>query len=90
MNKGEFIKAWAEKACMTQKEAGVAYDKAFEVIAEALKKGDKVQLMGFGTFELRKKAASVRFNPQTKGKVEVPARLVPAFKAGKLFKDMFN
>lgn len=90
MNKGEFIKAWAEKANMTQKEANVAYDKMYEVIVEALQKGDKVQLLGFGSFELRKKPAREGINPQTKEKVKIAAKVVPAFKPGKAFKDKFN
>ena len=90
MNKGEFIKAWAEKASMTQKEATVAYDKMYEVICEALQKGDKVQLLGFGNFELRKKSAREGINPLTKEKVKIAAKCVPVFKPGKAFKEKFN
>ncbi|MEG1752055.1 MAG: HU family DNA-binding protein [Clostridia bacterium] len=90
MNKGEFIKAMAEKGGFTQKDANCAYDAFVETVVESLKKGDKVQLMGFGTYELRKRAARVGINPQTKKKVKISASNAPAFKAGKVFKELFN
>ena len=65
MNKGEFVKAMADKAGVTLKEASVAYDAFVDVVTDALKQGDKVQLVGFGTFEVREKAAREGINPQT-------------------------
>ena len=90
MNKGEFIKSIAEKAGLTQKEATAAYDAMLASIVEAFKKGEKVSLVGFGTFELRAKAARTGINPQTKKPVKIAASKAPAFKAGKAFKDLFN
>lgn len=90
MNKGEFIKSVAEKAGLTQKEAGAAYEAMVATIVEAFKKGDKVTLIGFGTFELKQKAARTGINPQTKKPVKIAASKAPSFKAGKAFKDIFN
>lgn len=90
MNKGELIKAIAERASLTQKEAGVAYDAFVSVVTDALKKGEKVQLVGFGTFELHQKAAREGVNPQTKEKVKIPACKAPVLKFGKAYKDLFN
>ncbi len=90
MNKGQFIKSIAEKANLTNKEATAAYDAFVATVVEALKKGEKVQLIGFGSFELKKKAARVGINPQTKAQVKIPASVCPAFKVGKAFKDLFN
>ncbi len=90
MNKGELVKAMADKAGLTIKEAGVAYDAFVEVVTDAMKKGEKVQLVGFGTFEVREKAAREGINPQTKEKVSIPASKAPALKFGKAYKDLFN
>ncbi len=90
MNKGEFVKAMADKASLTQKEAGVAYDAFVGVLTDALKAGDKVVLAGFGTFEVRAKAAREGINPLTKEKVKIPASKAPALKFGKAYKDLFN
>lgn len=90
MNKGEFVKAMADKAGVTLKEASVAYDAFVDVVTDALKQGDKVQLVGFGTFEVREKAAREGINPQTKQKVTIPASKAPALKFGKAYKDLFN
>lgn len=90
MNKGELVKAVADKAGMTVKDAGAAYEAFVAVVADALKKGDKVALVGFGTFELKHKAAREGINPQTKAKVTIPASNAPALKFGKAFKDLFN
>ena len=79
MKRTELVAAIAEKASMTKKDADLALNATIEAITEALKAGDKVQLVGFGTFEVRSKAARTGINPQT-GKA-------PAFKAGKAFKD---
>lgn len=90
MNKGELIKELAETTGYTQKDAAAFLDAYVEVVSKALKAGEKVQLVGFGTYELRKRAAGVRTNPQTKAKVQVPASNVPAFKFGKAYKNLFN
>lgn len=90
MNKGEFIKAMAEKAQLTVKEANVAYDAFVGALTDALKNGEKVQLVGFGTFEVREKAAREGINPQTKEKVTISASKAPALKFGKAYKDLFN
>ena len=90
MNKGEFIKAVAEGAGLTQKDAGAFYDAMLDVIVSQLKSGDKVTLMGFGTFELKKKAAREGINPLTKKPIKIAASNVPAFKLGGSFKDLFN
>ncbi len=90
MNKGEFVKAMAERASLTLKEASVAYDAFVGVVTDALKQGDKVQLVGFGTFEVRTKAAREGINPQTKEKVKIAASKAPVLKFGKAYKDLFN
>ena len=90
MNKGEFIKAMAENAQLTVKEANVAYDAFVGALTDALKNGEKVQLVGFGTFEVREKAAREGINPQTKEKVTISASKAPALKFGKSYKDLFN
>ena len=87
MNKTELIAAVAEKAGIAKKDAGAALDAMSESIIETLKKGDKVQIVGFGTFETRKRAARTGINPQTKAEIKIAASTVPAFKAGKAFKD---
>ena len=90
MNKTEFIAEIAAKADLTKKQAETAYDAMLETIVEALKKGDKVQLVGFGRFEVREKPAREGINPQTKEKVSIPASKAPALKFGKAYKDLFN
>ena len=90
MNKGEFIRAMAENASLTVKEATVAYDAFVGAVTDALKKGEKVQLVGFGTFEVHAKAAREGINPQTKEKVQIPASKAPVLKFGKAYKDLFN
>lgn len=90
MNKGELIKALAEKAGMTQKDAGIVLDAFVEVVTEALLNGQKVQLVGFGSFEVKEKAAREGINPKTKEKVQIAAFRAPVFKAGKAYKDRFN
>ncbi len=90
MNKAEFIKAFAEKANFTQKDAGIAFDAMAATIADTLKKGEKIQIAGFGTFEVKKRAAREGINPLTKQKVKIKACKVPSFKFGNSFKDMIN
>ena len=87
MNKQQFIKAFAEKAEFTQKDAGIAFEAMAETIAEALKAGEKIQIAGFGTFELKKKAAREGISPVTKEKIEIPETYVPTFKFGDSFKN---
>ena len=90
MNKGELIKAMAEKAGFTQKDAAAAYEAFVEVVTDSLKAGEKVQLIGFGTFEVKDVAAKTGINPQTKEKVSIPACKKPVMKFGKAYKDMIN
>ncbi|MBQ8894486.1 MAG: HU family DNA-binding protein [Clostridia bacterium] len=87
MNKAELIAAVAAKADVSQKEAGAVVAAVLDEIKDALKKGDKVQLVGFGSFEVRTKAARTGKNPRTGETIEIPASKAPAFKAGKAFKD---
>ena len=87
MNKAELINAVAEKADLSKKDTEQAINAAIEVITKALKKGDKVQLVGFGSFEVKKRAARTGRNPQTKEEIKIPASKIPVFKAGKALKD---
>ena len=87
MNKAELIAAAAEKAELSKKDTEAAVNAVVDVITAALKKGDKVQLVGFGSFETRKRAARVGRNPKTKEAIKIPASKVPAFKAGRALKD---
>lgn len=87
MTKAELISAIAEKAELTKKDSGKALDAFTEIVTTTIAKGDKVQLVGFGTFESRKRAARTGINPQTKKKIKIKATKVPAFKAGKALKD---
>ena len=90
MNKGELIKAMADKAGFTNKDAAIAYDAFIATITEALKAGEKVNLVGFGSFEVKEVAAKTGINPQTKAPVEIPACKKPVMKFGKAYKDMNN
>jgi DNA-binding protein HU-beta len=87
MNKGELISAIAESAEMTKADAGRAVDAFVSVVTKALKKGDTVSLIGFGTFSVRKRAARVGRNPRTGEDIKIKASKTPAFKAGKALKD---
>lgn len=87
MTKTDLVSAVAEKTGVTKKDAGAVLDALIDEIIGAVKKGDRVQLVGFGTFELRERAARTGLNPQTKEQIEIPASKAPAFKAGKAFKD---
>lgn len=87
MTKTDLVSAVAKKAGVTKKDAGAVLDALIEEIIGAVKKSDRVQLVGFGTFELRERAARTGLNPQTKEQIEIPASKAPAFKAGKAFKD---
>ena len=88
MNKTELVMAMAEKAGLTKKDAEKALAAFTDVVAETLKKGDKIALVGFGTFEARQRAALTGKTPQTGAEVKIPATTVPAFKAGKALKDI--
>ena len=87
MTKADLINAIAEKSGFTKKDSEKALNAVIGSITDALVEGDKVQIVGFGTFEVREKAAREAMNPQTKVKFQVPARKSPAFKAGKALKD---
>jgi DNA-binding protein HU-beta len=87
MTKADLITAVAEKADMKKKDADAAITAFIDTITETLKKGEKVQLVGFGSFEVRTRAAREGVNPQTQKKIKIPASKVPAFKAGKALKD---
>lgn len=87
MNKTELVAAVAAKADISKKDADKAVAALIDVIIDDIKKGDKVQIVGFGTFEARERAARVGINPQTKQQINIAASKVPAFKAGKAFKD---
>ncbi len=88
MNKTELVAAIAAKAEISKKDADKALAATLATITGALKAGDKVQLIGFGTFETRKRAARKGKNPRTGAEVMIPAAKVPAFKAGKALKDI--
>jgi len=77
----------AEKSKLTKKDAEAALKSFIDSVEETLEKGEKVQLVGFGTFETRKRAARVGRNPRTKEEINIPESTVPVFKAGKEFKD---
>ena len=87
MNKAELIHAAAMKADVSKKEAEAVLTAALDTITEALAEGEKVQLVGFGSFELKKRAARLGRNPKTREAIEIPASVVPTFKAGKALKD---
>ena len=90
MNKSELVAALAEKTVATKKGAEESLNALVEIITESLVKGDKVQLVGFGSFEVRKRAARKGRNPQTKEEIKIPASKSPVFKAGKALKDVVN
>jgi DNA-binding protein HU-beta len=87
MNKGELVDAIAEKAGVTKKQADSVLTAALETIIQAVSSGDKVTLVGFGSFEPRERKAREGRNPKTNEKMEIPATKVPAFSAGKLFRE---
>ena len=90
MNKAELITSMAEKSQLTKKDAESALKAFIDSVQEALENCDKVQLIGFGTFETRERAAREGRNPRTKETITIPASTVPVFKAGKEFKDRVN
>ena len=90
MNKSELIAAMAAKTGATKKSSEEALEAFISAVTTSLKKGDKVQLVGFGSFEVRKRAARKGRNPQTKEEIKIPASKAPVFKAGKALKDVVN
>jgi DNA-binding protein HU-beta len=87
MNKSDLINKVAEASELSKKDATKAVDAVFDAISEALQNGEKVQLVGFGNFEVRERAARKGRNPQTGEEIEIPASKVPAFKPGKALRD---
>ena len=87
MNKTDLVAAVAAKAELSKKDADAAVTAVFDAITGALADGDKVSLVGFGTFDVKARAARTGLNPRTKEKIEIPASKAPAFKAGKALKD---
>jgi len=87
MNKTELIAAVAEQTGLSKKDAEKAVKAVFDTIEGAVAKGDKVQIVGFGNFELRTRSARQGRNPRTKEPIDIPASKLPVFKAGKSFKD---
>ncbi len=90
MNKTQLIEAVAAKTELTKKQAEAAVNATIASVIDALKAGDKVQLVGFGTFEVKERAARTGRNPQTGATIEIAASKAPAFSAGKAFKDAVN
>ena len=90
MKKKELITAIAEKSGLTKKDAEAALTATLDTIVETVAAGDKIQITGFGTFEQRQRNARMGCDPRTGNKIEIPASKVPAFKAGKEFKNTVN
>ena len=90
MNKADFIASVADAAELSKADAGRAVDAMVETVTKALKKGDSVTLVGFGTFSIRKRAARTGRNPRTGQTIKIKASKNPAFKAGKALKDAVN
>ena len=90
MNKGDFVTAVADAAELSKADAARAVDAVIDTISNALKKGDTVTLVGFGTFTVRERAARQGLNPQTREPIKIKASKNPAFKAGKALKDAVN
>ena len=90
MNKADLVAAMAEKAGVSKKDAEASLKAFTDVVAEELKKGEKIQLVGFGTFEVSERAARVGRNPQTGAEMTIAASKAPKFKAGKALKDSLN
>lgn len=90
MNKTELVAAMSEQTGLSKKDAEAALKAFTDIVAEGLKKGEKIQLVGFGTFEVSERAARTGRNPQTGEEMPIPASKAPKFKAGKALKDMVN
>ena len=90
MNKADLVTAMAEKAGISKKDAEASLKAFTDIVAEELKKGEKIQLVGFGTFEVSERAARTGRNPQSGAEMVIPASKAPKFKAGKALKDSLN
>ena len=90
MTRTELVANVAEKSGITKKQADIVLNSLFESIKQALVEGDKVQIIGFGTFEIRNRAARKGRNPQTNEEIDIPASKLPSFKAGKALKEAVN
>jgi len=90
VNKSELVEAVAQKSSLTKKDTDACLSALISVISEALSNGEKVQWTGFGSFELRQRAARKGVNPATGAQIDIPASSAPAFKPGKAFKDALN
>ena len=90
MNKTELVAAIADKTELSKKDSEKALKAFIDVVGEELKKGEKIQLVGFGTFEVSERAARTGKNPQTGAAIQIPASKAPKFKAGKALKDTVN
>ena len=90
MNKMELVKKVAEETNVSKKQVAEVLNSAFAAVTEAVAEGNKVQLIGFGTFEAKKRVERKGLNPRTKKALVIPASTVPSFKAGKLFKEKVN
>lgn len=90
MNKGDLVNVMAERSGLSKKDSEKALNAFMDSIQEALVKNEKIQLVGFGSFEVRQRAARKGRNPQTKSEITIPATKAPVFKVGKALKDMIN
>jgi DNA-binding protein HU-beta len=90
VNKADLISVMAEKSGLTKKDSEKALNAFVDAVQQALVEGDRVQLVGFGTFEVRERSARKGRNPQTGEEIDIPAASVPAFKAGKALKEAIN
>lgn len=87
MTKSDLINVVSESTGFSKKDAGKAVDSVFEALSDAMAKGDKIQIVGFGTFSVKKRAERKGVNPRTKKEITIPASTLPSFKAGKSLKD---
>ena len=90
MNKNDLVRDIANDAGITLKDAGLVFDSFISAVTDALKKGEKIQISGFGTFEVKTKGARDGINPKTGAKIKIASSKVPTFKFGKAYKDSFN
>jgi len=90
MNKSELVAEIAKKSSLTKKDSEIALNALIEVIGDTLKKGDKISLVGFGSYEVRKRKARIGMNPQTKEEIKIPAKKVAVFKPGKTLKELVD
>jgi DNA-binding protein HU-beta len=90
MNKSELVAEIAKKSSLTKKDSEIALNALIEVIGDTLKKGDKISLVGFGSYEVRKRKARIGVNPQTKEELKIPAKKVAVFRPGKTLKELVD